>query len=81
MYTNSPQRSYTQYKDLLPKIEGYRNDVRDKEVQINQMTAQIAELNRQLATTKASQSNGVDTAAGGDSAYWKQKYETLLSNV
>jgi len=57
------------YKDA----EKHRQDARDKE-------SQISDLKFQLAAAKASQSNGVG-AAGGDTAYWKQKYETLLSTI
>jgi hypothetical protein len=61
---------------MLPtykEAEKHRQEARDKE-------SQITDLKHQLAAAKASQSNGVGTA-GGDSAYWKQKYETLLSTI
>lgn len=57
------------YKDA----NKYKQDAHDKEIQITQ-------LKQQLATAKVSQSNGV-SAAGGDSAYWKQKYENLLTSL
>jgi len=41
---------------------------------------QITDLKHQLVTAKASQINGVG-AAGGDSAYWKAKYDNLLANI
>lgn len=53
--------------------EKYRQDAHEKESQIN-------DLKFQLAAAKASQSKGVG-AAGDDAAYWKQKYEKLLSNI
>ena len=61
---------------MLPtyrEAERYRQEARDKE-------ALITDLKHELAAVKAPRSNGVG-AAGGDSAYWKQKYETLLSTV
>lgn len=61
---------------MLPtyrEAERHRQEARDKE-------SQITDLKHQLAAAKASQSNDVG-AVGGDSAYWKQKYETLLSTI
>lgn len=61
---------------MLPsykEAEKYKQDAHDKELQ-------ITDLKHQLAAAKISLSNGVG-AAGGDSAYWKQKYETLLTNI
>lgn len=57
------------YKDA----EKYRQEARDKE-------SQISGLKSQLAAAKVSQPNGMGTASG-DSAYWKQKYEMLLSTI
>lgn len=74
--TNISQRSYKEYKDMLPtyrEAERHRQEARDKE-------AQITELKHELAAAKATQTNGIG-ATGGDSAYWKQKYETLLSTI
>jgi hypothetical protein len=51
----------------------YKQDAHDKEMQ-------ITDLKHQLAAAKASQSNGIDPT-GGDSAYWKQKYENLLTSI
>lgn len=76
MATDSLQRSYKEYKDMLPtykEAEKHRQDAREKDLQ-------IVDLKHQLAAAKASQSNGVG-AAGSDSAYWKQKYEMLLSTI
>ncbi|KAJ4308783.1 hypothetical protein N0V94_009207 [Neodidymelliopsis sp. IMI 364377] len=75
-WTELARRSYQEYKDMLPtykQAEKHRQDAREKESEINN-------LKLQLAAAKVSQSNGV-ASAGGDTAYWKQKYETLLSNV
>lgn len=75
--TDNVQRSYKEYKDMLPlykEAETHRNDAADK-------TVQIAELKRQLATIKPALSNGAGAAAGADTAYWKNKYETLLSSL
>jgi hypothetical protein len=41
--------------------------------------SQIETLQQELATAKASQSNGV--SSGGDAAYWKAKYDGLLANI
>lgn len=74
--TDCPQRSYQEWKDILPKskaAERYRQDAHDKDMQ-------ITDFKHQLATAKASQTNGVGTA-GGDSAYWKGKYENLLASI
>ncbi|KAJ8110561.1 hypothetical protein OPT61_g6628 [Boeremia exigua] len=76
-WTELAKRSYKEYKDILPKYkeaEKYRKESQEKEMEI------IA-LKQMLDSAKASQPNGVGAAAGGDSAYWKQKYETLLSSL
>ena len=51
----------------------HRQEARDKEAEVN-------DLRLQLAAAKTSQSNVIGTSAG-DTAYWKQKYETLLSTI
>lgn len=61
---------------MLPKCkaaEKQKQDMHDKDLQ-------ITDLKHQLATVKASQTNGVG-AAGCDSAYWKGKYENLLASI
>ena len=58
------------YKDA----EKHRDDAFKK-------AAQIIELERQLAAAKDEKSNGAGNAAGADVAYWKNKYETLLSSI
>ncbi|KAF1927664.1 uncharacterized protein M421DRAFT_421507 [Didymella exigua CBS 183.55] len=75
-WTELAKRSYKEYKDMLPtyrEAEKYKQDAHDKEMQ-------ITDLKHQLAAANISQSNGVG-AAGGDSAYWKQKYENLLTGI
>ncbi|KAF3041617.1 hypothetical protein E8E11_001308 [Didymella keratinophila] len=75
-WTELAKRSYQEYKDLLPTAkaaEKFKQDAHDKEMQ-------ITDLKHQLVTVKASQTNGVG-AAGGDSAYWKAKYDNLLANI
>lgn len=54
------------------QADQYRKDALDKE-------DMIQSLKLQLSTSKTSQSN--DVGAGGDGAYWKAKYESLLSTV
>ncbi|KAF3047038.1 hypothetical protein E8E12_010685 [Didymella heteroderae] len=75
-WTELAKRSYQEYKDMLSThkaAEKCKQDAHDKEMQ-------IIDLKHQLAAAKASQSNGVG-AAGGDTAYWKQKYENLLTSI
>ncbi|KAJ4332930.1 hypothetical protein N0V95_009542 [Ascochyta clinopodiicola] len=75
-WTELAKRSYKEYKDMLPTYrdtEKHRQDAREKE-------SQIGDLKLQLAAAKSSQTNG-GGAAGGDTVYWKQKYETLLSTI
>jgi hypothetical protein len=72
---NTAQRSYKEYKDMLPtykQAEQLRTDVDKKDHEIKTLKAQ-------LSTAKASQSNGV--GAGGDATYWKKKYDGLLASV
>ena len=57
------------------------NDAEKHRVDASKKAAQIVELERQLAAAKDEKSNGVGNAAGADVAYWKNKYETLLSSV
>ncbi|KAF2867693.1 hypothetical protein BDV95DRAFT_502337 [Massariosphaeria phaeospora] len=67
------KRSYKEYKDMLPtwkQADKYRQDSLDKD-------NEIAELKAKL--TVGVRSNGV--SKGGDAAYWKNKYESLLANV
>jgi hypothetical protein len=40
---------------------------------------QIENLKKELSEITVSRSNGV--SAGGDAAYWKEKYEGLLSSM
>ena len=42
-------------------------------------TEQIKGLQAELSEAKAAQSNGV--GAGGDAAYWKDKYDNLLASI
>lgn len=72
--TNNPQRSYREYKDMLLKYEQYKQDAEEKQLQ-------ISDLEKQLTLVKAAPPNGVGAAASGDSAYWKQKYDTLLASL
>lgn len=58
---------------MYKEAEKYKQDAQDKEIH-------VTDLKQQLATAKAFQSNGMG-AAGEDSAYWKQKYETLLTSI
>lgn len=44
-----------------------------------QQNEQIKNLKAELSDAKASQSNGV--GAGGDAAYWKDKYDNLLASI
>jgi hypothetical protein len=72
---NHVQRSYKEYKDMLPaykKSEQLRQAVAVKE-------EEIKNLQLQLINAKTSQSNGVGT--GGDAAFWKNKYDGLLSSI
>jgi chromosome segregation ATPase len=72
---NETQRSYTEYKDMLPmykQAEQLRTDVDQKD-------HEIKTLKVQLSAVKTSQSNGV--GAGGDATYWKKKYDGLLASV
>lgn len=71
------QRSYKEYKDTLLKLRELEKRLEDAA----EKDMQIADLKQQLADAKISKSNGVSATAGGDSAYWKQKYETLLANL
>ncbi|KAJ4993250.1 hypothetical protein SVAN01_01225 [Stagonosporopsis vannaccii] len=76
-WTELAKRSYKEYKDMLPKCkeaEKYQKDVQEKQLQID-------DLQKQLASAKATPSNGVSAATVSDTAYWKQKYETLLSSL
>lgn len=60
---------------MLPtykQADQYRKDALDKD-------EVIKGLKLELSTAKMSQSNGV--SAGSDGAYWKDKYESLLSTV
>jgi hypothetical protein len=60
---------------MLPaykKSEQLRQAVADKD-------NEIRNLKRQLTDAKTSQSNGV--GSGGDAAYWKNKYDGLLSSI
>ena len=57
------------------------NDAEKHRVNASKKAAQIVELERQLAAAKDEKSNGVGNAAGADVAYWKNKYEGLLSNI
>ncbi len=57
---------------MYKAAERHREDALEK-------ASMIDDLKRQLAAAKASQTNG--TSASGDAAYWKQKYETLLSTI
>lgn len=69
------QRSYKEYKDILPTYklaEKYRFAAEDAE-------RQIKTLREDLASARASQSNGA--SSGGDGAYWKNKYDGLLANI
>lgn len=62
---------------MLPtykEAEKHRQDAHEKELQ-------IAALKHELAAGKASRTNGIGAAVGDDSAYWKHKYETLLSSL
>lgn len=63
---------------MLPaykQADSYRVDALNK-------AQEIQKLRAELFATKASQSNGVAAGAGGgaDAAYWKTKYDTLLSS-
>ncbi|CAO2651834.1 Nn.00g001170.m01.CDS01 [Neocucurbitaria sp. VM-36] len=74
-WTDLAKRSYKEYKDILPiykQANQYRKDALDKE-------DVIMGLKLELSAAKTFQSNGV--GAGGDAAYWKDKYESLLSSV
>ncbi len=59
---------------MYKEAEKYRQQAQEKETQ-------ITTLKQELASAKSAQPNGTGAAADGDSAYWKQKYETLLANV
>jgi hypothetical protein len=65
-----PQRSYKEYKDMLPTYK-----------QADQYRKDAEELRFELKAAKAQQTNGVGGAAGGDITYWKNKYETLMATV
>jgi hypothetical protein len=61
---------------MLPtykQADQYRKDAAEKE-------DAIKDLKLELKAAKAVQSNGVG-AAGGDTSYWKNKYETLLAAI
>lgn len=57
------------------------NDAEKHRLDASKKAAQIVELERQLAAAKDEKSDGVGSAAGADVAYWKNKYETLLSSI
>lgn len=57
------------------------NDAEKHRLDASKKAAQIVELERQLAAAKDEKSDGVGIAAGADVAYWKNKYETLLSSI
>lgn len=57
------------------------NDAEKHRADASKKAAQIVELERQLAAAKHEKSDGVGSAAGADVAYWKNKYETLLSSI
>jgi hypothetical protein len=72
------QRSYKEYKEMLPaykQADQYRLDTLKKGEEIQSLQAE-------LSAAKASRFNGVAAGAGGggDAAYWKTKYDTLLSS-
>ncbi|KAH6625412.1 hypothetical protein C7974DRAFT_360584 [Boeremia exigua] len=80
-WTQLAKRSYKEYKEMVPKCQEadkLRLDAQEKE-------EQIIALKAQLASAKGSKPNGVGaaapSAAGGDAAYWKEKYERLLSEL
>jgi hypothetical protein len=74
---NNSQRSYKKFKDMEPVY----NDAEKHRADASQKAAKIIELEHQLAAAKDEKSNGVGNAAGADVAYWKNKYETLLSSI
>ena len=57
------------------------NDAEKHRADASKKAAQIVELEHQLAAAKHEKSDGVGSAAGADVAYWKNKYETLLSSI
>jgi hypothetical protein len=60
---------------LYKEAEQIRNDVLTKD-------EEIQTLKTELSRAKTSQSNGGSAGgAGGESAYWKGKYENLLASV
>ncbi|KAJ4376139.1 hypothetical protein N0V83_001420 [Neocucurbitaria cava] len=69
------KRSYEEYNEILPtykKAEEYRKEALEKE-------DLIMGIKLELSAAQAAKSNGV--LAGSDAAYWKDKYESLLSSV
>ncbi|KAH5154796.1 hypothetical protein HBI25_096140 [Parastagonospora nodorum] len=74
-WTQLAQRSYKEYKEMLPtykQAEQHRFAAEDAE-------NQIKTLRQDLASARASRSNGA--SSGGDAAYWKNKYDGLLANI
>lgn len=57
---------------MYKQADQYRKDCLDKD-------SLIKELEDRLSTAKSSQPNGM--SIGGDVAYWKNKYESLLATV
>ncbi|OSS51785.1 hypothetical protein B5807_03350 [Epicoccum nigrum] len=76
-WSDLASRSYKKFKDMEPVY----NDAEKHRADASQKAAKIIELERQLAAAKDEKSNGVGNAAGADVAYWKNKYETLLSSI
>jgi len=56
------------------EVEQYKQDAKEKQLRID-------DLEQQLTLVKAAPPNGVGAAASGDSAYWRQKYDTLLASL
>jgi hypothetical protein len=69
------QRTYGEYKAILPTYK--KADQLRQSVEENNET--IKNLEHELSKAKASQANGVGAAA--DVAYWKNKYDGLLSSI
>ncbi|KAF1835156.1 hypothetical protein BDW02DRAFT_496576 [Decorospora gaudefroyi] len=75
-WENLAKLSYIEYKEILPTYqmaEHHRKDALEKE-------EMIEDLERKLTEAEAAQLNGM-AIAGGDTGYWKAKYETLLATV
>lgn len=73
-WTDLAQRSYREYKEILPTYklaEQHRLDNAEKDNRISKLQLELS-----VAMTQLGQSNGA-----GDATYWKDRYESLLATL